>query len=111
MWFFLDGYFAPWQADPPYGQGLFLHPLPRPLRLLDTRHATACTLSNGYVVPECPKDPEETGIANAAAVGVPQSAHAVSLTAALITRGTGGKRHNAFVSVPINPWTLFLLLF
>lgn len=97
--FFVDGYFAPLQANPGYGQGLFLHPLRRPLRLLDTRDGTACTLSDGYVVPECPTEPPETGVANAALVGVPQSAHAVSLTAALITYGTGGMRRFAFAAV------------
>lgn len=81
MEFYSDGYFSD-------GIGLFLHPLRRPLRLLETR-TSECHLADGSVVPDC-RASSGSSSSNAALVGVPPRAQAVSLTAALITSGAGG---------------------
>lgn len=90
--FFVECYFTPAGG----GANLYLHPLPRPLRLLDTRQV--CVLSDGSRVPDCRDDPPASGSSDASFVEVPGSAQAISLTAALISSGPDGRDSFFFFS-------------
>lgn len=79
----IAGYFAP-----PAAGGLWLQPLPGPVRVIDTR--------SGYPAIYAATGPIqfEQKVFNMRVGGVPEDARALSITGALIPRGYGGKQNS-----------------